>query len=154
MDCRKGVHSDKGAEPKDSASNSSIPSRKRACLLISLIVLVWNVAATGRQWISTRPLEVPFSEFPPITDCTVSRESGPLTTRQKYLLGEKVDVNRATFEEVNGLPGISAKVAKAVIEMRAKRGRFRRPEDLLDVPGIKEKRLKKILPFLAGFPNN
>ncbi len=89
-----------------------------------------------------------------MTDCTVSRESGPLTTRQKYLLGKKLDINRATYVEVNGLPGISDKVAKAVVEMRAKRGRFRRPEDLLDVPGIKEKRLKKILPFLTGFHNN
>jgi DNA uptake protein ComE-like DNA-binding protein len=33
-------------------------------------------------------------------------------------------------------------------------GRFRKPQDLLQVKGIKEKRLKKILPFLVEFPNN
>ena len=33
-------------------------------------------------------------------------------------------------------------------------GRFRSPEDLLGVKGIKGKRLRKILPFLAGMQNN
>jgi DNA uptake protein ComE-like DNA-binding protein len=45
-------------------------------------------------------------------------------------------------------------VAKAVVEERERRGGFRRPEDLLAVRGIKEKRLKKILPFIVIFPNN
>jgi len=45
-------------------------------------------------------------------------------------------------------------VAQAVVETRRRIGRFGRPEDLMQVPGIKEKRLKKILPFLCGFGNN
>ena len=76
------------------------------------------------------------------------------TVRQKFLLGRKVDVNRAPWMEISGLPGISDTVARAVVERRERAGRFRRPGDLLAVPGIKEKRLKKILPFLSGFENN
>ncbi len=79
---------------------------------------------------------------------------GPLSVRQKFLLGRKVDVNRAGWVEISGLPGISDSVARAVVDRRARRGPFRRPEDLLGVRGIKEKRLKKILPFLSEFPNN
>ena len=45
-------------------------------------------------------------------------------------------------------------MAKAVVEERNKRGTFRRPEDLLAVRGIKGKRLKKILPFIAIIYNN
>jgi len=77
-----------------------------------------------------------------------------LTVRQKFLLGERVDVNRAGIRELSGLPGISDPIARKIARERAERGGFRRPEDLLAVRGIKEKRLKKILPFIAIFPNN
>ncbi len=79
---------------------------------------------------------------------------GPLSVRQKFLLGAKVDVNTAGWIEISGLPGISDPVARAVVARRTRGGPFRRPEDLLRVPGIKERRLKKILPFLSEFPNN
>jgi competence protein ComEA len=83
-----------------------------------------------------------------------SPRSGPLTIRQKYLLGKRVDINKASLEEISELPGISDKVAAAVLEERERLGRFRSHEDLLGVTGIKEKRLQKILPFLAEMPNN
>jgi competence protein ComEA len=79
---------------------------------------------------------------------------GPLTVRQKFLLGTLVDINRSDYKEISELPGISDTVARAILEERKRRGGFRRPEDLLTVRGIKEKRLKKILPFIANFPNN
>jgi len=83
-----------------------------------------------------------------------SPRSGPLTIRQKYLLGKRVDINRASPSEISELPGISDTVAAAVVEERDRLGRFRSPADLLGVRGIKEKRLQKILPFLAEMPNN
>jgi len=83
-----------------------------------------------------------------------SPRSGPLTIRQKYLLGKRVDINKASLVEISELPGISDKVAAAVVEERDRLGRFRSVEDLLGVKGIKEKRLQKILPFLVKMPNN
>jgi len=65
-----------------------------------------------------------------------------------------VDINRAPVEEIAELPGISDPVAAAVVAERARRGGFRRYRDLLSVPGIKERRLEKILPFLAEMENN
>jgi competence protein ComEA len=79
---------------------------------------------------------------------------GPLTVRQRFLLGKRVDINRAGILELSGLPGISDPIAREIAEERARSGGFRRPEDLLAVRGIKEKRLKKILPFIAIIPNN
>ncbi len=81
-------------------------------------------------------------------------KGGPLTFHQTFLLGRRLDLNRAGFQEISDLPGISDPVAKAIVKERERRGGFRRPEDLLAVPGIKEKRLKKILPFIDRFPNN
>jgi len=131
-----------------------------------MIILVWNLVATGRI------LSVPQTPFPgryvsssgpargivafvPAGEAARRGHGGdPLTVRQRFLLGRRVDINRAAYQEISGLPGISVSVARAVVEERKKRGAFRRPEDLLAVRGIKEKRLKKILPFIAIIHNN
>jgi len=63
-------------------------------------------------------------------------------------------MNQATAEEISELPGISDEVAAAVVAERTRRGGFRSPRDLLSVQGIKERRLEKILPFLAEMENN
>ncbi|HEX9191423.1 MAG TPA: helix-hairpin-helix domain-containing protein [Candidatus Deferrimicrobiaceae bacterium] len=65
-----------------------------------------------------------------------------------------MDINQATAEEISELPGISDRMAAAVLAERARRGGFRRHRDLLSVPGIKERRLEKILPFLTEMENN
>ena len=92
--------------------------------------------------------------MPPYEGAAVGGRAGPLSVRQTFLLGRRVDVNTADFAQIAALPGISDSVARLLLEERRRRGGFRRADDLLAVPGIKEKRLKKILPFLADFPNN
>jgi competence ComEA-like helix-hairpin-helix protein len=139
--------------------------KPRAVLLLSLILLVWNAYATARHVASVGhrpPMDMPAgspvlpsaegSETAPLS--AESPRSGPLTIRQKYLLGKRVDINKAPLMEISELPGISDGIAAAVVEERDRLGRFRSAEDLLGVKGIKEKRLRKILPFLAKMPNN
>lgn len=65
-----------------------------------------------------------------------------------------MDINKALKEEINDLPGVSDAMAEAIIKERERLGGFRTPRDLLRVKGIKEKRLKKILPFLEKMENN
>jgi competence protein ComEA len=77
-----------------------------------------------------------------------------LSARQEYLIGKRIDINIASAEELAGLPGISNATAAAVVAERERLGRFRSFEDLLHVKGIKRRRLKKILPFLATMENN
>ena len=137
----------------------------RAVLLLSLILLVWNACATARHAASVGLLpsmdgtgDSPVPASPHHGETAVlpaeSPRSGPLTIRQKYLIGKRVDINKASLLEISELPGISGKVAAAVVEERGRIGRFRSPRDLLGVKGIKERRLQKILPFLAEMPNN
>jgi len=139
--------------------------KRRAVLLLSLILLVWNVIASAERVASillppaTDSAEgVPVAPAPPGDDAiprsVESPRSGPLTIRQKYLLGKRVDINRASLEELSELPGISDEVAAALLEARDRLGGFRSPDDLLGVKGIKAKRLKKILPFLSKMQNN
>ncbi|MBI2875018.1 MAG: helix-hairpin-helix domain-containing protein [Firmicutes bacterium] len=50
----------------------------------------------------------------------------------------KINLNRAGLEEFTSLPGIGPSKAGAIVEYRRKNGPFRRIEDLMRVPGIKE----------------
>lgn len=144
-------------------------ARGRACLVLSLIVLVWNLGVTAHDAFFARGARVAgivparTDPQPPARGAggaagpaaeTAGGRSGPLSVRQRFLLGRTVDVNSAGWEEISGLPGISDTVAGALVERRRRSGPFGRPQDLLVVPGIKARRLKKILPFLSGFPNN
>jgi competence protein ComEA len=47
-----------------------------------------------------------------------------------------VDLNRATVEQLDALPGVGPSTARAIVEWRTRHGRFRSVRDLLDVPGI------------------
>ena len=139
--------------------------KRRAVLLLSLILLVWNAGAMGYRVspVGLLPSTDGSGDSPALPSASSSEtgllsaespRSGPLTIRQKYLLGKRVDINKASLKEISELPGISDKVAAAVVEERGRLGRFRSFEDLLGIKGIKEKRLQKILPFLAKIPNN
>ena len=137
----------------------------RAVLLLSLILLVWNLCATAQRVAPVGILpSMDGNDFSPVARSALDNEtsshsaesprSGSLTIRQKYLLGKRIDINKASIVEISELPGISDKIAAAVVEERNRLGRFRSPEDLLGVKGIKEKRLQKILPFLSKITNN
>jgi len=139
--------------------------KRRAVLLLSLILLVWNIGATARHIGSpgAPPSPETVASFPFLRgtsgdEADILRaerpRGGPPTIRQKYLLGKRIDINTASLAEISELPGISDAVAAAVMEERKRNGGFRSPGDLLGVKGVKEKRLQKMLPFLAKMPNN
>ncbi len=139
--------------------------KRRAVLLLSLILLVWNVGAMSRHIgaLGVPPSPETVASFPFLPgasgdDTDILRaerpRGGPPTIRQKYLLGIRIDINTASLAEISELPGVSDTVAAAVMEERKRIGGFRSPGDLLGVKGVKEKRLQKMLPFLAKMPNN
>jgi len=47
-----------------------------------------------------------------------------------------LDLNTATMEQLDALPGVGPATAKAILDERKRRGRFRSVDDLLDVRGI------------------
>lgn len=55
-----------------------------------------------------------------------------------------VDINTATAEELEALPGIGETRAAAIVEYREANGPFRRIEDLTQVAGIGEGILEQI----------
>jgi competence protein ComEA len=57
---------------------------------------------------------------------------------------EKVNLNSATIEQLQSLPGIGPSTAKAIVEYRTKAGKFNRIEEIINVKGIGEKKFQKI----------
>ena len=59
-----------------------------------------------------------------------------------------VNVNTATAEELELLPGIGDARARQVIELRKRRGGFKSVEELRDVKGIGDSALERMRPHL------
>ena len=59
-----------------------------------------------------------------------------------------VNVNTATAEELQLLPGIGAARAEALIELRKQRGGFKSLEELKDVKGIGDASLERLRPYV------
>ena len=51
-----------------------------------------------------------------------------------------LNLNTATLEELDALPGIGPVLAERIVQFRERRGGFRRVEELLAIPGISEAR--------------
>jgi competence ComEA-like helix-hairpin-helix protein len=63
-----------------------------------------------------------------------------------------LDLNTATAEQLQQLPGIGPTTAKAIVRFREKSGPFRRVEDLLAVRGISKRRLEALRAYVTVVP--
>jgi competence protein ComEA len=64
-------------------------------------------------------------------------------------IGEPVNINTATLEQLEALPGIGPVRAQAILDDRQTNGPFDRPEDLIRVPGIGEGTLEELLDYIT-----
>lgn len=67
----------------------------------------------------------------------------------KVSLGIPISLNNATAFDLIAIPGIGPKLANAIIQERARRGRFHRMEDLLEAKGINQGILGRVRPYLT-----
>lgn len=107
--------------------------------LVVLAVLGAGVAATAR-WPSQRPaLDCPPEDIrweAGIARCAPGSPAGPVPTGPGLTAGIKLDLNRASRDELSLLPGIGPGLAAALIDARRARGRFGTWEEVDEVPGI------------------
>lgn len=57
-----------------------------------------------------------------------------------------VDLNTATAEQLDTLPGVGPAIASRIVDARSRLGRFRSVNQLLDVPGIGEAKFSQLRP--------
>lgn len=69
---------------------------------------------------------------------------GGKQTSARAVTTPRVNINRATREELERLPGVGPALAARVVEHRERHGAFRRVEHLLVVRGISERRFAEL----------
>ena len=63
-----------------------------------------------------------------------------------------INLNTATLDQLETLPGIGRKTAERILEHRTKVGSFKRIEELMNVKGIGEKSFLKLKPLIVATP--
>jgi competence protein ComEA len=58
------------------------------------------------------------------------------------------NLNTATPEQLQRIPGVGPALSNRIIEFREKKGGFKRIEELLAIPGISEKKWKMLKAYL------
>jgi competence protein ComEA len=58
--------------------------------------------------------------------------------------GSAININTASFQELEKLPGVGKGIAERIIAHREQYGRFRRPEHLMMVRGISDRKFRAL----------
>ncbi len=81
-----------------------------------------------------------------ISGCT-SRRNAPFID-QHPSPRDVLDINVATAEQLQELPTVGASLAQKIIDHRKRYGKFRRPEHLLVIDGVSEKRFRAFREYI------
>lgn len=80
-----------------------------------------------------------------LVSCNKKETQQILTAENKAIIaGDALNINTASAEEIEKLPNIGAKMAQRIVEHREKYGNFRKPEHLILVQGISDKRFRQL----------
>lgn len=97
-----------------------------------------------------KPLRLTFLAIIPIycillVSCAKLPQNQQLNTEKHAQISENaININTATAAELETLPRIGKGTAKKIIEFREKNGAFRRPEHLILVRGMSDKKFREI----------
>jgi competence protein ComEA len=114
------------------AAGGMVPEADLAALNLAAVLI------DGQQLYVPRVGEVPPAAVPPAAGSAA--QSGPAVP---------VDLNSATLDELDELPGIGPTTAQAILDHREQNGPFSTVEELLDVRGIGDAKLEQLRDLVA-----
>lgn len=94
-------------------------------------------------------VDVPFLPAPTVTPGPAAEPVIPTAVRSGPTIFNKVNINTASQEELESLPGIGPALATQIIAYRDANGAFKKIEDLIDVPGIGPKTFEKVKDLIS-----
>jgi competence ComEA-like helix-hairpin-helix protein len=109
------------------------PAERRGALVV-LGLLALGAAHDLWRLGHPRARELPAAEVAPAAPAAL--RPAPSDSTAAAAGGGHVDLNRASAEELDALPGIGPVLAERILAYRRAHGPFREPEDLLQVRGI------------------
>jgi competence protein ComEA len=121
-------------------------------LLIKLAMLA--VAVVLVLWIGWPMPQDPAPQPPPAAISTVTKPPAADPGRGDALsvtpapMPQRLDVNRASAEDLQQLPGIGPVLAQRIVEWRRTHGAFKQVDELNAVKGIGNKKLQQIRPLV------
>jgi len=121
--------------------------------------VTFGSATTPAKETAAKPTTTAESKAPQQTTPATAQQTGPkkdqaapLTSTERaagsLTPGQKININKATAEELDRLPGIGPVKAKAIIDYRTQNGDFKTIEDIQKVKGIKAREFSKITDFI------
>ena len=108
------------------------PTAKLILVLLSFAALGLSSSCVKRERKTSLSNQLPATAAPP----NQSAPENPSPTR--------ININTASAEELEKLPGIGPGFAQRIVEHREKYGAFRRPEHLIMVRGLSDKRFRAL----------
>ncbi len=113
---------------------------KLAMLVATIAVVLWIGWPVPKEELSQAQPEQPIAVQVPATP--------PVVAAPTVKAVSKVNLNRASADELQVLPGIGPVLAQRMVDWRKTHGRYRTVDDLQEVKGIGKKRLEQLRPLV------
>lgn len=121
---------------------------KKAGYCLIVITVVFSLSLIGYRLVGLlNPSEIQISGE--LTPAVVSDPQDTSAPTSSGLIGDKININTASAEELTALPGIGMVLAQRIVDYRSENGPFQNVEELTNVTGIGTKKLEALREYVT-----